>query len=212
MAFGLGMPKGLDHFAMIRLANTFGSPNLVANQDVCHAPREITGVHTCGYYPVVDFKEPSELVVLWASNPSTHEEGGIGSQLTARLKAGSRLMVIDPHRSELAEKAELHLQLRPGSDAALALGMINVMISEKLYDAEFVANYTHGFEELARQAVADYTPEKVAKPSPGWSRNRSARRPGSMPRPSRPPWPGATPSSTPTTPSTPPGPWSASWP
>ncbi|MBU4576729.1 MAG: molybdopterin-dependent oxidoreductase, partial [Desulfarculus sp.] len=56
VAFGLGMPKGLDHFGQIRLANTFGSPNLVASQDVCHAPREITGVHTCGFYPVVDFK------------------------------------------------------------------------------------------------------------------------------------------------------------
>ncbi|MCF8031986.1 MAG: molybdopterin-dependent oxidoreductase [Desulfarculaceae bacterium] len=162
VAFALGMPKGLDHFAMIRLANTFGSPNLVANQDVCHAPREITGVHTCGFYPVVDFKEPSELVVLWASNPmATHEEGGIGSQLSARLKAGSQLMIIDPHRSEMCEKAKLHLQLRPGSDAALALGLINVIIAEKLYDQDFVAQHTHGFEELA-QAAARYTPEEVA--------------------------------------------------
>ncbi|MCB2225401.1 MAG: molybdopterin-dependent oxidoreductase [Desulfarculaceae bacterium] len=163
VAFALGMPKGLDHFAMIRLANTFGSPNLVANQDVCHAPREITGVHTCGFYPVVDYKQPSELVVLWASNPlATHEEGGIGSQLTARLKAGSRLMVIDPHRSELAEKAELHLQLRPGSDAALALGMLNVIIAEKLYDEAFVAEHTHGFAELA-EAVAEFTPTRVGE-------------------------------------------------
>lgn len=163
VAFALGMPKGLDHFAMIRLANTFGSPNLVANQDVCHAPREITGVHTCGYYPVVDFKQPTELVVLWASNPTaTHEEGGIASQLMARLRDGARLMVIDPHCGEMAERADLHLQIRPGSDAALALGLINVIISQKLYDEDFVAQYTHGFKDLAA-AVAEYTPERVAQ-------------------------------------------------
>ncbi|BEQ16455.1 molybdopterin-containing oxidoreductase family protein [Desulfoferula mesophila] len=162
VAFGLGMPKGLDHFAQIRLANTFGSPNLVASQDVCHAPREITGVHTCGFYPVVDFKEPSELVVLWASGVSTtNEEGAICSQLYKQLEDGTRLMVIDPYRSRLAERAELWLPLRPGSDAALALGMINVIIAEKLFDAEFVDQHVHGFAELAAQA-ADYPPEKVA--------------------------------------------------
>ncbi|MBU1276365.1 MAG: molybdopterin-dependent oxidoreductase [Proteobacteria bacterium] len=162
VAFGLGMPKGLDHFGQIRLANTFGSPNLVASQDVCHAPREITGVHTCGFYPVVDFKQPSELVVLWASNvPATNEEGGICSALLKQVGQGTKLMVIDPRRGSLADKAELWLPLRPGSDAALALGMLNVMITEKLYDAEFVANHTHGFAELAAQ-VAGYPPERVA--------------------------------------------------
>lgn len=162
VAFGLGMPKGLDHFGQIRLANTFGSPNLVSSQDVCHAPREITGVHTCGFYPVVDFKHPSELVVLWASGvTTTNEEGAICSQLFKQLDQNTKLMVIDPYRSRLADKAELWLPLRPGSDAALALGMINVIIEEKLYDAEFVDKHTHGFAELAAHA-AGYPPERVA--------------------------------------------------
>ncbi|RJX32269.1 MAG: hypothetical protein C4525_11010 [Desulfarculus sp.] len=162
VAFGLGMPKGLDHFAQIRLANTFGSPNLAASQDVCHAPREISGVHTCGFYPVVDFKHPSKLVVLWASNvTATNEEGGICSQLLKQLRQGTELMVIDPRRNGLADRAKLWLPLRPGSDAALALGLLNVMIQEQLFDADFVANWTHGFEDLARQA-AGYPPERVA--------------------------------------------------
>jgi anaerobic selenocysteine-containing dehydrogenase len=71
VAFGVGMPKGLEHFVLIRLANLFGSPNVVAPQDVCHAPREITGLHTCGFYPVADFHHPSRLVILWASNSSS---------------------------------------------------------------------------------------------------------------------------------------------
>ena len=163
VAFGVGMPKGLDHFAQIRLANTFGSPNLVASQDVCHAPREISGVHTCGFYPVVDFQEPSELVVLWASNPlATNEEGGIVSQLLALAARGTELLVIDPYRGKLASRAKLHLSPRPGSDAALALGMLQVIIAEKLYDAQFVEQWTHGFAELC-QAVAPYTPEKVGE-------------------------------------------------
>jgi anaerobic selenocysteine-containing dehydrogenase len=163
VAFGVGMPKGLDHFAMIRLANTFGSPNVVANQDVCHAPREISGVHTCGFYPVVDFHHPSELMVLWASNvTATNEEGEICSLLLRQIRRGTELLVIDPRRGELAERAKLWLPLRPGSDAALALGMLQVMIEEGLYDTGFVENWTVGFDELAAH-VAAYPPERVAE-------------------------------------------------
>ena len=64
VAFCQGMPKGLEHFVLIRLANIFGSPNVVACQDVCHAPREIGGIHTCGFYPVADFHHRSRLVIL----------------------------------------------------------------------------------------------------------------------------------------------------
>ncbi|UCF72957.1 MAG: molybdopterin-dependent oxidoreductase, partial [Deltaproteobacteria bacterium] len=56
VAFCQGMPKGMEHFVLIRLANLFGSPNVVSVQDVCHAPREITGMHTCGFYPVADLR------------------------------------------------------------------------------------------------------------------------------------------------------------
>lgn len=162
VGFGVGMPKGLEHFVLIRLANIFGSPNVIASQDVCHAPREITGVHTCGFYPVADFLNPTKLMFFWGSNlASTSEEGQIYSQVTGQLKDGSRLIVVDPRKTELAEKADLWLQLRPGTAQALALGIINVICEEMLYDKSFVETYTHGFEELARQA-AQYTPEKVA--------------------------------------------------
>ena len=161
VGFGVGMPKGLEHFVLIRLANIFGSPNVIASQDVCHAPREITGMHTCGFYPVADLHHPTKLVFLWASNlTSTNEEGQIASQLLEQMKNGAKLIVVDPRRIELAEKADLWLQLRPGTDQALALGIIHVLCAESLYDKEFVEKYTHGFEDLARQ-VQDYTPERV---------------------------------------------------
>ncbi len=163
VAFGVGMPKGLEHFVLIRLANLFGSPNVVASQDVCHAPREISGIHTCGFYPVADFHHPSKLVLLWGSNlTATNEEGEICRLLLDQLRAGTELMVIDPRRIALAGKARQWLRIRPGTDLALALGLLHVIIGESLYDAEFVARWTHGFEDLAAEVEA-YPPERVAQ-------------------------------------------------
>jgi anaerobic selenocysteine-containing dehydrogenase len=162
VGFGVGMPKGLEHFVLIRLANIFGSPNVIASQDVCHAPREVTGLHTCGFYPVADLHHPTKLLFLWGSNPAaTNEEGMIASQVYARLRDGAGLIVVDPRRTELARKADLWLQLRPGTAQALALGVMHVICEESLYDKAFVEKYTHGFDDLA-QHVRQYPPEKVA--------------------------------------------------
>lgn len=162
VGFGVGMPKGLEHFVLIRLANIFGSPNVIASQDVCHAPREITGLHTCGFYPVADLHHPTDLILLWASNPtSTNEEGQIASLYAQRLKEGAGLIVVDPRRTEMADRADLWLQLRPGTAQALALGLLHVIIEEELYDRDFVRTYTHGFQDLADHVRA-YPPERVA--------------------------------------------------
>ena len=163
VGFGVGMPKGLEHFVLIRLANLFGSPNVIASQDVCHAPREITGIHTCGFYPVADFHNPTKLILSWASNVlSTSEEGQIASLTLEQVKSGAKLIVVDPRRTELADRADLWLQLRPGTAQALALGFLHVIIEESLYDREFVEQYAVGFEDLARH-VRVYTPERVAE-------------------------------------------------
>ncbi|RLB13291.1 MAG: hypothetical protein DRG63_10470 [Deltaproteobacteria bacterium] len=163
VAFCQGMPKGLEHFVLIRLANIFGSPNVVATQDVCHAPREISGVHTCGFYPVADFHHKSELVVLWASNiTATNEEGEICNLLLEQVRNGTQLVVVDPRKIALASKAKMWLQIRPGTDHALALAMLNVIIEENLYDKDFVEQWTYGFSEL-HQHVKGYTPERMSE-------------------------------------------------
>ena len=163
VAFCQGMPKGLEHFVLIRLANIFGTPNVVGTQDVCHAPREVTGVHTCGFYPVADFHHPSRLAVLWGSNiTSTNEEGEVCSLLLNRMKKGTEIMVVDPRRTALVPRAKLWLQLRPGTDDALALGFLNVIIEEGLYDEPFVETWTHGFDRLAAHVKA-FTPAKVSE-------------------------------------------------
>jgi anaerobic selenocysteine-containing dehydrogenase len=163
VAFCQGMPKGLEHFVLIRLANIFGSPNVVVVQDVCHAPREISGLHTCGFYPVADFHHKNELVLLWGSNPTrTNEEGQICSLLLEQMDQGAQLIVVDPRRTETAAKAKYWLQIRPGTDSALALAFLNVIITEKLFDANFVKNWTYGFDDLAAH-VRSYAPEEMAR-------------------------------------------------
>ena len=174
VAFCQGMPKGLEHFQLIRLANCFGSPNVVAVQDVCHAPREVSGRHTCGFYPVPDYHHPTSLLLLWGSNPAcTNEEGAVSSLVAARLREGAGLVVIDPCRTRLAERADLWLQPYPGTDGALALAMLRIIVQESLYDRDFVEHWTSGFAELAEQlracdpdALAEacgLRPEEIAK-------------------------------------------------
>lgn len=75
---------------------------------------------------------------------------------------GARLIVIDPYKTRTARAADWHLPIRPGTDTALALGMMHVLIAEKLYDADYVERFTHGFEQL-RERVASYTPQRVAE-------------------------------------------------
>lgn len=163
VAFCQGMPKGMEHFALIRLANIFGSPNVVAIQDVCHAPREITVIHTCGFFPVTDFHHQGRLAVLWASNiTATNEEGAICRLLLKQIKNGLDIIVVDPRETALARKAKYWLQIRPGTDNALALAFLNVIIEKGLYHNEFVNKWTHGFGDLARH-VKSYTPEKMAE-------------------------------------------------
>ena len=72
------------------------------------------------------------------------------------------LIIIDPRTTAYASRATLHLQPRPGSDCALAMGMMNVIFKEELWDKEFVNNWTYGFEEL-KERVAPFTPEKASE-------------------------------------------------
>ena len=162
VAFCQGMPKGLELFGLVRLANLFGSPNVVGVQDVCHAPREVSGIHTCGFYPVADLHNPCEVILLWASNPmSTNEEGQICTLLLNRIKQGTELVVIDPRKTELAERAKFWLQPRPGTDHLLALAFLNVVVEEGLFDKDFVRTWTYGFDALSAH-VESYSPEKTA--------------------------------------------------
>ena len=79
----------------------------------------------------------------------------------ARRK-GAKLVVIDPYRTRDRARADWHLPINPGTDVALALGMMHVIINENLYDASYVSQYTLGFEQLSER-VQKYPPERVAQ-------------------------------------------------
>ncbi len=103
----------------------------------------------------------SKLILIWGSNP-------IASNLHFWTRAqeakrrGAKLIAIDPFRSATAEKCQQHIAVMPGTDAALALGMMHVLIGENLVDADYIARYTLGFDALAARAAA-WDPQRVAQ-------------------------------------------------
>ncbi|NLP61931.1 molybdopterin-containing oxidoreductase family protein [Paraburkholderia sacchari] len=103
----------------------------------------------------------SEVILIWGANP-------IASNLHFWTRAqeakrnGAKLIAIDPYRSLTAEKCHQHIALKPGTDGALALGMMHVLITEDRLDHDYIAAHTHGFEQLKARALA-YTPARVAQ-------------------------------------------------
>lgn len=155
-----GEPGGL---AMTLFLRSLDSPNLMNNLDLCAGPGVIAdavtiGASICTYFSVADWKN-SKCILLVGTNiavsaPSQWRDA------TEAIANGAKLIVADPRRTECAEKADIWLQIRPGSDGALALGMLNVIVNEKLYDEQFVAEWCVGFEQL-KQRVQEYSVEKV---------------------------------------------------
>ena len=102
----------------------------------------------------------ARLILAWGANIHGNNIH-LWPQIEAARRAGARLIVIDPYRTRTAALADWHIAIHPGSDGALALGMMHVIIGEGLYDRDYVAAHTHGFPELAEH-VRPYTPERVA--------------------------------------------------
>jgi anaerobic selenocysteine-containing dehydrogenase len=103
----------------------------------------------------------SKYIIAWASNIHGNNVH-LWPFIAEARRDGAKLVVIDPYRTRTAECADWYLPINPGTDAALALGMMNVIIGENLHDADYVAEYTLGFEQL-REKVKDYPPERVAQ-------------------------------------------------
>ena len=103
----------------------------------------------------------SRYIIAWAANIHGNNVH-LWPFIEEARRAGAKLVVIDPYRTRTAACADWYLPINPGTDAALALGMMHVIIGEKLYDADYVEPYTVGFEQL-REKVREYPPERVAK-------------------------------------------------
>ncbi|QDR82722.1 molybdopterin-dependent oxidoreductase [Sporomusa termitida] len=156
----------------------FGSPNYVLgflSGDSCYLPRAAQQAVMNSDFFVCDtaqffeerynnpeFKCP-EVIVIWGNNPIiSNGDGFFGHWIVDEMRMGAKLIVVDPRLTWLAARADYWLQLRPGTDCALAMGMLNVIINEDLYDHDFVENWCSGFEEL-QERVQEYPTDKVAE-------------------------------------------------
>lgn len=161
VVFAQGTDRNYQEW-LFRFANAFGSPNVLGPAHVCFYPKVMASIFSMGAFTFCDYEATPGCLMVWGSNKiMTHGDGVIGTRLLAAMKRGTQLIVVDPRRTLLARRARYWLQVRPGTDVALALGMIHVLVAEKLFDAEFVREHTTGFEELVRH-VEQYTPEVVA--------------------------------------------------
>ncbi|MDR1088464.1 MAG: molybdopterin-dependent oxidoreductase [Coriobacteriales bacterium] len=155
-----------------------GTPNACYTQSgySCYIPRVAGTTYVLGAtYPEMDyagglhgryddpmFKNP-ELIVFWGKEPlPSNGDGLFGHAAIDMMRRGAKLMSVDPRVNWAATRADWHLRLRPGTDAALAMGMLNVIISEGLYDYDFVSKWTYGFDELSER-VKDMPVEKAAE-------------------------------------------------
>ncbi|MBT8441323.1 MAG: molybdopterin-dependent oxidoreductase, partial [Gammaproteobacteria bacterium] len=166
-SIAMGTGTGRHHIRWVsRFGHALGTPNWCEPGFAqCFHPRVNTCIQTMGDFPVGDFTgdvDP-ELIMYWGHNPPhSGPDGETRFNVRESLLSHPRIVTIDPRETVCARKSEIWLQLRPGTDDALALAMINVLIEEDLVDHDFVDNYCHGFEELAKH-VHGMTPEWAEK-------------------------------------------------
>ncbi len=143
-----------------RLAHSFGSPNYLTESSTCHQATAMAQKLTFGLPGGPDLKN-TKCLLVWSANPF-HTNPGNARAILKGKERGMMLIVVDPRETPTTALADIHLQVRPGTDGALALAMANVIIHERLYDQDFVANYSYGFEDY-REYVQQFTPERGEK-------------------------------------------------
>jgi len=167
--FGLNEMFAPDHTAESS-ANAvlfpFGSPNATGVGSLCYASYGMIASRACfGDYMrnVTEDLEHADLILVWGENPATDSPPLNLRRIREAQKRGAKVVVIDHRRSETARATHAEwLGIRPGTDGALALGLIHVLLTEGLYDHSFVERWMHGFEAL-RRYVRDFPPNRVAE-------------------------------------------------
>lgn len=131
-----------------RFFNALGAVLNVGRSPLCYFIRVAVARSTLGTkIPVGDYygwgEQYPNCVMIWGNDPLTSADGMIGNRLTPTLKAGAKIITIDPVESRWARRADCWLQIRPVTDGALALGMLHVILTEGLYDRRFVERWTN---------------------------------------------------------------------
>lgn len=169
-SFGILSPQMFPPLAFLgrRLLNIHGSPNYL-HSAICFMQRKMSSYTVLGCAPngmpnntTPHQLDKTRLLVSWGANPenSAINHGGVKQRLK-RQHEGMQVIDIRPMRDAMADKADIWLPVRPGTDLALALGILHVIMRDELFDADFVADWCHGFEDL-REHVRQFTPEWAA--------------------------------------------------
>ncbi len=153
--------KRTYHWDERRFFNLFGSPNVCGANTICMCPSQAVEYASYGGFTWGDIMH-TRCVVVWGHGPSASEPVTFYPMIMQAKKNGARLIVVDPRRIAEAEKADMWLPIKPGTDVALMLGWIRIIIEEGLYDRDFVTNWTVGFDDL-RAAASPYTSQRVAE-------------------------------------------------
>lgn len=157
-----GTKRGTWPDYLMRFANAWGKQWTSTGWAQCALPRLSAGQMVLGGYAAEcpDFAK-TNCILIWGVNP-TNNWPHQAVHMMDSWGRGTPLIVVDPELRETSSKADIWLQLRPGTDAALGLGFLNVIINEGLYDKEFVEKWCIGFEEL-KTRVQEYDLDKVEK-------------------------------------------------
>ena len=133
------------------------------DRTICSSAGKAGYVATIGATIGTDLEqfENAKLILIWGSNPIVSNLH-LWSRVQEAKRRGAKLIAIDPYRSQTAEKCHVHLAPLPGTDAALALGVMNVLVAEDLLDHDYIARHTLGFEQLVER-LRDYPPQRVAQ-------------------------------------------------
>lgn len=159
IACATGTMRGWIRF-FNRFVNAFGVQWTGAGTAQCALPRNTGQLLVVGSHAMEcpDYRY-TNCMLIWGANPAATWPSKALGMMDARAR-GAKMIVVDPVFTETASKANLWLQIRPGTDAALALGMLNVILDEELHDKDFVEKWCVGFKEL-RERVKQYPPETV---------------------------------------------------
>ena len=143
---------------LYRFLVVHGSPNY-GHSGICAVQRAFGFSYTLGVSMLAPDYNNADLIIIWGGNPvySGTPQGSLERILNAKDR-GAKLVVIKPQMQPDAAKADFWMPVRPGTDGALVLAMLNVIINENLYDREFVENWCYGFDELVPH-IQKYTPE-----------------------------------------------------
>jgi formate dehydrogenase major subunit len=164
---GFGSAKGSNEEAYLfqKLVRTgFGSNNVDHCTRLCHASSVaalMEGLNSGAVSAPFEAALDAEVIIVIGANPTVNHPVAATFIKNAVKQKGAKLIVIDPRRQSLSRHAYKHLSFKPGSDVALLNAMLNVIITEKLYNQQYIDSFTENFEAL-ETSIVGFTPEKMA--------------------------------------------------